>query len=388
MSGTDETIGNGLDDGLDNGLDNGAPESAGESEVLKRFTALRTAPRRDPDKAAAGRQEYLALARSLSRAAPAAAPRKPFGFLNRWFGPFMVPRRAKGTFQNQGGRSMVFKLASAAFLALVLILGGAGATAFAAQDSLPSEPLYAVKTATEDLNLALALDEPAKFQLAMKYINRRGDEIVGLMAQGEPLDEPVMTRLQAQLAFALQQAAGLPDGEMQGALEQYRASMMQQQQKMLQAGSTGEPDPAQEAARAMIQIHQRIAEGGIQEPVIFRQQARSGNLYGQPEMPGPYGPPEAIPPGSDQTGPGPGGKPEDPGPEQPGPAEKPPGGSDQEPGNPDAGTPQAPEGSKGPGGPGGPLADPGQGGPGAGGKGGDKGGGAWPTPTPTPTPVP
>ena len=38
---------------------------------------------------------------------------------------------------------------------LALALGGTGITAYAAQDSLPDQPLYGVKTLTEDLQLQL-----------------------------------------------------------------------------------------------------------------------------------------------------------------------------------------------------------------------------------------
>jgi uncharacterized membrane protein YgcG len=199
------------------------------------------------------------------------------------------------------------------------------------------------------------------------------------------------------MTYALYWAGGMPDGEMQGALEQYRASLVQQQQKMLQAKQQGASEAALLGAEILLQMYRQAAEQGLQDPAAFRQQLRSGNLYGMPEMPGPFGPPEAIPPSGDQTGPGPGGQPGEPGPVEPGPAEKPAGGPSDDKGNPAAGTPQAPGGGQGPGGAQSPSgssgspSNPGQAGPGAGGKGGgNKGGGGslWPMPTPTPTSAP
>ena len=278
---------------------------------------------------------------------------------------------------------MLLKFATATILVMGLILGSAGATAYAAQDSLPSETLYPLKIALEDISLELAGGEAAKSQLALKYALRRGDEIIALMAQGDHPDEALMWQFQVQTTNALQQVAGMPDHEMQAALVQYRASLMQQQQKMSQAGQQGVDDPALETVESLIQIHRQAAEQGIQDPATFRQQLQSGNLYGQPEMPGPYGPPEEALPGDEQTGPGPGGKPDEPGPAQLGPAEKPPGGAPDGTGNSGVVTPQAPGGPKGPGGSGGPSSGPSQGSPGSGGKGnGGKGGGPAPTPTP------
>ena len=97
---------------------------------------------------------------------------------------------------------MFMKLATVS-LVLVLILAGVSGPAFAAQSSLPGETLYPIKTFTEDLQLELAVNEQAKNELALEFINRRGDEIVRLKTQGEPIEKPVINRLREQVAFSL-----------------------------------------------------------------------------------------------------------------------------------------------------------------------------------------
>jgi uncharacterized membrane protein YgcG len=367
-----------------NQIEEGAQTDLQTREVLRRMETLRDVPPRDPARIAAARGAYLSEAHSLS----AGASSETAGWLAGWLSSLFAPLGRKDR------TSMLVKLAAAAMLVIVVIVGGASATAYAAQGSLPSEPLYGLKVGVEDLNLALANDAATRFELALKYINKRGDEMLALKAQGEPIEAPLMHRTQEQMTFALQQAAGMPDHEMGAALNQYRHSMMNQLQKMYQAKQMGAPDPEVEAAEVLFETHRQAAEGGLQEPTLFRQQLQSGNLYGQPEMPGPYGPPEENPPSEDTKGPGPGGKPEDPGPAEPGPAEKPPGGPEDDKGNPDAGTPQAPGGAQAPGNSGSPSANSGgKGGNGGKGNGGSTGGGGvgdglWPLPTPTPTPTP
>jgi len=155
--------------------------------------------------------------------------------------------------------------------------------------------------------------------------------------RGEPVEEPFLIRIQQQMTFALQLAAGFPDHDMQAALNQYRHTMMNQEQKMFQAKQMGSTDENLGTAESMFRFHRQAAEGGIQEPGLFRKQIRSGNLFGQPEMLGPFGTPEELPPSEEHKGPGPGVKPEDPGIADPGPEVKPPGGSDQDRGNPESG---------------------------------------------------
>ena len=277
-----------------------------EEEILRRLESLGKVPARDPQKVAAARAHYLSMARSLAKDAPQGLP----GIYGSWLGPIIF------SLQKKEGTPMI-KFASAFLLVLVMILGSVGATAYAAQASLPSEPLYGIKAATEDISLDLAGNPQTKFRLALKYINRRGDEIVGLRAQGAPVEAPLMTRLQQQMTLALQQAAGMPDHEMQAALVQYRASLMKQVQKMQRARQKGAPETELQPAVNLFQAHLRIADIGIHEPALFRQQLRSGELYHQPEMPGPAGPPDEIPPSDGPKGPGPGEGPEGPGPAGP-----------------------------------------------------------------------
>lgn len=188
-------------------------------------------------------------------------------------------------------------------LVLILLLGGVGAgIAYAAQDSLPNDALYPLKTGIEDLSVKLAGSEAAKFQLMLKHIDERVDEISALAAKGEPVDEPIMARLQTQLSTTLHLAAGMTNTDMEAALNRYRTSLMSQEQKMMdgaqnqaQNKNQGEADAAKEQVRTMLQMHRQSAEAGLQDPSTFRMQSQNGNLYGMPETFGPAGPPAELP---------------------------------------------------------------------------------------------
>ena len=100
---------------------------------------------------------------------------------------------------------------SSLIVILALVLGGAGATVVAAEDSLPNEGLYFVKIASEEAQLRLANNEQTRINLHLAYADRRVSELASLAAAGEAAPEPVAERLENHLRLALNLAAGLDD---------------------------------------------------------------------------------------------------------------------------------------------------------------------------------
>ena len=71
-------------------------------------------------------------------------------------------------------------------VAVVLVVLGAGSsTVIAAGNSLPDEPLYKVKLATEAVQLAFTPSDLGKAELYAKFADKRVDEIVALADKGE-----------------------------------------------------------------------------------------------------------------------------------------------------------------------------------------------------------
>jgi Domain of unknown function (DUF5667) len=75
-----------------------------------------------------------------------------------------------------------------AALALVIAWG----TTSAAAASLPGDPLYAVKRATEEVQLTLTFDDVARMQLLAEIADRRLDELARI-AQQQPSNAPTAT---------------------------------------------------------------------------------------------------------------------------------------------------------------------------------------------------
>jgi hypothetical protein len=105
--------------------------------------------------------------RLLTEAAVVLAPRR-----RRWLPSFTLLR----------------PVLAVAALALVVAWGTIGAAAA----SLPGDPLYAVKRATEDVQVALTFDDVARMQLLAELADRRLDELARITEQ-QPAAAPTAT---------------------------------------------------------------------------------------------------------------------------------------------------------------------------------------------------
>lgn len=81
--------------------------------------------------------------------------------------------------------AVLMKPAWATILLVVIVLAAGSGTVAAANNSLPGEPLYSVKTATESVRLAFAFSEESKADLYVKLTDRRVEEIVRMAEKGD-----------------------------------------------------------------------------------------------------------------------------------------------------------------------------------------------------------
>ncbi|MFZ5903416.1 MAG: DUF5667 domain-containing protein [Chloroflexota bacterium] len=177
-----------------------------------------------------------------------------------------------------------------ALISLVLagaLLFGGGATVAAAQDDLPTDPLYGIKTLTEDVRLWANTDPQAEVEMLMEMAQTRTREMAALMAQGETPPARLTERLNRHLQEALQTAAGMDDAAMQAALLRIRAQLQAQEQEMvvLQAQIGEEPLMAQ--TREMLRTRIRLVDDALTDPEGFRNAYRHENRYGLTETPTP-----------------------------------------------------------------------------------------------------
>ncbi len=246
------------------------------ASTLDRLEILREIPERDADIHVKGRQIFLQQARTML----IPVSKEPKQRLKGWNKFFRKERLPMTTVVS-------------AILALILTLGGVGATAYAAQGSLPTEPLYPVKQFTEHIRLSLTTDPEAEVSLLLDLAEERLSEMVSLANKGSAIPGEVQLRLEQHLQLALSEAAQLGDSAMQGILEQLR-NMAQNQIQILQQTQQNAPEEITKglelAIRAMNSV-QKAAEDGLTDPTTFR--LRQG--MNRPEDAPPQ--PEIVPPG-------------------------------------------------------------------------------------------
>ena len=271
---------------------------------------LRPTPARDLQAAAKGRAKYLDEAISIRQAVSPI----PSNRHTRWIDTIQTAFRRKE-------RSPMLATLVTILLSVTLLFGGAGATVYAAQSSLPDDLLYPVKTYSEDARLDLAGGPQQQLGLSLDFTNRRVDEIAALSASGKPIPTAVVNRLQAEIEGGLQLAAGMDDTNLRRALERIQAALQHQEQKMSQVQERANlnADPALEQVRTM--LHERLVEvnAGLADPQRFRLRVRQGFQGGQSTPgatpvqpgsggglgPGPMNPSVTPMPGGAGPGPGP-----------------------------------------------------------------------------------
>lgn len=156
-----------------------------ENDIKQNLDKLDEIPERNPLKVQSAKNNFLSEARQLAGEASVSIPK------NSWLNQLMTK---KETFP--------MKLITIATI-LSLLLGG-GISAVAAQDSLPGDILYPVKTFVEDIELRIATVPETGFAVALKHANYRFDEINTLVGEGRIVTEAQFYEWQHAFQKALQ----------------------------------------------------------------------------------------------------------------------------------------------------------------------------------------
>ncbi|MFN2147962.1 MAG: DUF5667 domain-containing protein [Anaerolineales bacterium] len=262
-------------------MSNKDPQDAGP----RWLDALQEVPERDATRAAEGRQAYLQAVEEIREPVSGVDAGRHKGWMSKF----------------RKERSPMFSFARI-LIVLALALGGTGTTAaYAAQSSLPGDPLYGVKLALEDFRLGLTRDPQHEVLLLEDLVETRLEEIGALVRQGEPINLQLMNRLETHLRLALQQSAQLDDPQLIQTMEQIRTRAEQQLQIMQQL-RTNAPEDQDEALRQTEQALLRIrntAQDAIEDPTTFRLRLGTERSDEAPDQP------DFAPPGSNGEGSGP-----------------------------------------------------------------------------------
>ena len=263
----------------------GEPDASLEpyADTLRGLSSLQATPERDLQAVSTGRQAFLNEAASI----PVSRP--------------LLSRHRAGT---RDGRKELRPMNALVGLlvAVALLLGGGGVTAFAAQDALPIDVLYPVKLATEDLQLGLTSNPADQVDLLENWIDRRFQEMRELTNVGEVVPLESAHRLERQLGQALQIAAQTGDPE-QAQLLQRLQLRLETNMKTMEQLRAADPNGValQTAQQAMLQTHAEV-QGALEDPAAFRTRYGAGRPDDAPVQPEvmPGEPPVSTPGASGQ----------------------------------------------------------------------------------------
>ena len=252
------------------------PEPSAE-DVTRLLSNLRAVSPLNPQTVAEERAKFLSQAEGFR----SPVSREPDHRHNGWMSIMAL------VFQRKE-RIPMFSTFVAVVVALAVAFGGAGATVYAAQGSMPDEALYPVKTWSEDLRLSMADSAQEKLSLTLEFTDRRVVEITNLQARPKPVKpvaNEVALRLQAELESALQIAAGMEEAELAPALAQIRLQAEAQVQTMavLQTGAAGQADPALTQLQERLQEQVQMAADGQADPHGFRLLVRDRDRVNRPD---------------------------------------------------------------------------------------------------------
>jgi len=148
--------------------------------VLKKISLLEKTPERDPELAARSRGKFLSEVENL----PLTGSTSALGWLLGLF----TSSSKDNTSLSIGKRKFAISTIAAILFVVVVLFGGASATAYASQSALPGDALYPLKTSLEQTQITLANDAYYQAQLHLEFAQRRLNEIKELLSQGRTND--------------------------------------------------------------------------------------------------------------------------------------------------------------------------------------------------------
>jgi hypothetical protein len=240
-----------------------------DPDIEKELSLLEVVPPRDPESAASGRESFLTEARALT------PPVLNHDGSRNWIGVLLSVLRGKH-------RSPAYAVLASIALVLVILLGGTGATVYAAQGSMPDQVLYNVKLLSEDLRLGLTSSSQAELALSFEMVERRIEEIVTLIEMGSDVPDSVVNRLEQNLDQSLNVVVDIEDDEVEPVMVQIQKHLRDQIQDYTQTKGQSQDGPKEgdwDRIRDMLQTNLDKVDAGIKDPEAFRHSYRNNTRH-------------------------------------------------------------------------------------------------------------
>lgn len=248
-------------------MSNNNPPSMPISDLERRLEELKDVPVRSPLQASSARARFLHTAAEIRQAVSSEAQVRQSG----WTFPIRKEKRSMNALVSL-------------ILAASLLLGG-GATVAAAQDDLPTQPLYQLKLWTENATLAVNGNPQERANLLMTMAQTRVQEMAVLAEMEITPPAQLRERLEQHLNQVLKLAASMDEATRDQYLLQLRDQLQSQDRilERLQARTDSGIDPTLVQTRQMLQIQLRLVDEGLNDPQGFRYIIENQLQFGQDE---------------------------------------------------------------------------------------------------------
>jgi len=227
-------------------------EKLSDQQLKGLLVRFRSAPGRDPQVATGARAEFLRQVQALEPAMPRQSERAHIG----------LPKK---------GGPVVWKALLASFLALAVVLAGAASTVYAAQDSLPDQALYPVKTLSEDSLLSLTTSPQQRLSLTLDFADRRLAEIASLQSAGRSIPQKAVDRFRDELDRTLELTSGMTDQAMLQSLNKVSQRTQNQLRAMDMLMNDNPGVPTLMGIQVRLQEQAKVVDLGKGNPQGFRQ---------------------------------------------------------------------------------------------------------------------
>lgn len=236
-----------------------------ENDIKQKLDRLDEIPERNPLKVQSAKKNFMSEARQLAGEAPISIPK------NSWW-------------NQRSTRKETFPMKLITIATILALLLGGGISAVAAQDSLPGDILYPVKTFVEDIELKITTDPETQFAIALKHANYRFDEINTLVGEGKIVTEAQLFEWQHAFQRALQQ--GVETEDPVGKLLMVQQQLQHQEQMMNKGPS--EDGPYQNQFERMLNYQAGLLDAGLEEPGLLSSElefmANYSEQYGEEKL--------------------------------------------------------------------------------------------------------
>jgi hypothetical protein len=254
------------------------PEQEIDPIIAKRLSSLSKVDPRSHQRAIRTRAAFLTQALEMKGKLPVSD--SPYQRLKRRI------QHIQPLFDFIENRRSLFAGIASVFLVITLVLGGAAITYTAAQKSFPGKPLYAIKIWAEGIQKSLAVSQFYEYELALRFTDRRADEVQRMVDNGQVVDQEFEDRYYQQVEEVIWMAVDQSDAAATPALTEVREHL-EKQVELFTRLLEKTPGSTQGALQRIVQkLQERIREcdAGIANPGQLRERLRLIQPQTPPEL--------------------------------------------------------------------------------------------------------